>query len=183
MVALSYCFNNSLDSCYSRGRGYTWASAMNLDLVYNTTRASRANGLDSVVRFPAQGICPEGWHIPDSTEWGELRNYVKAVNLVDYDGEGAGTSLKSKNPTANWKPYAGVDEGTDRFGLSIIPAGILTVTKNYGYDNQGAYIWSSTENSATGAWRFKVGFELNDIEMSAQSKRDTRYVRCLKNSD
>ena len=40
---LSYCYNNSIDSCAKYGRHYTWDAAMN--------------------------ACPDGWHLPEAYEW------------------------------------------------------------------------------------------------------------------
>ena len=42
----NYCYKNSAKYCKKYGRLYTWAAAMD--------------------------VCPEGWHLPDTTEWKAL---------------------------------------------------------------------------------------------------------------
>ncbi len=60
--ALAY--NNSDSISESKGLLYTWSAAMN----------------DSV-NEKAQGVCPNGWHIPSDEEWTELTDYIKTEGV------------------------------------------------------------------------------------------------------
>jgi len=49
------------------GRQYNWAEAMMLDSVFNY-KYSAITGIQ-------QGVCPQGWHVPDSSEYNLLNAY------------------------------------------------------------------------------------------------------------
>ena len=115
----SYC---SREGCSKYGRYYTWEDALK--------------------------ACPEGWHLPDSTEWATLRESV---------GEDAAKALSS---TTDWKSTALTDSsyycgtayidlvGTDSYGFTVLPAGVyideeIDVVRS----KTQADFWTSTETS------------------------------------
>src|ERR1035437_2197706 len=60
-----YCYNNDTTNCTTYGALYQWDEAMQ----YVTTSG-------------AQGICPTGWHIPDSAEFTALSTiFLKSLNM------------------------------------------------------------------------------------------------------
>ena len=61
-------------------------------------------------------VCPDGWHLPDMTEWESLLNAVgsRANNGWAYDN--AGTALKSKT---GWDPADGI-ENKDTYGFNAL---------------------------------------------------------------
>ena len=64
------CYNNKPENCEKGGRFYSWAAAMGLISDYDTYLSED---------FDTTGICPDGWHVPDTTEWGTLmKNYTAA---------------------------------------------------------------------------------------------------------
>ena len=74
------CFRNSEDFCSKYGRLYTYETAM--------------NGSDEEY---AQGICPDGWHIPAVEEWVYIVQNLQEGKLVHKDGSPA-SRLIPKNP-------------------------------------------------------------------------------------
>ncbi|WP_407448951.1 FISUMP domain-containing protein [Fibrobacter sp.] len=68
----SYCYDNSLDSCAKYGRLYVWSAA---------TDSAGAFGTTTPTNF-IRGICPEGWHLPDTTEWKTLLKAVCSENTL-----------------------------------------------------------------------------------------------------
>ena len=110
-------FNNYYDStdCHIYGRAYTWAAAMDslsTDCGYHSNSYSRP----CTVSYPVQGICPDGWHIPDTTEIRELLNFVKEdVGVDSYMN-----ALKGEIP---WYDSFGVPAGTDKYGFNVLPEG------------------------------------------------------------
>lgn len=60
--------------------------------------------------YPVRGVCPKGWHLPDTTEWQSLFSAVGGKTA-------AGKMLKS---TSGWNSNG---EGLDAFGFSALPAG------------------------------------------------------------
>jgi uncharacterized protein (TIGR02145 family) len=62
----SYCYNDSTTYCEKYGRLYTLAAAM------DSVKIGCGNGLVCSPAYPVQGVCPDGWHLPDTTEWNEM---------------------------------------------------------------------------------------------------------------
>ena len=83
----NYCYNNSADSCAKYGRLYTWAAAMDSATTYC------GFGKSCTATHPVQGICPSGWHLPDTVDWHDL---IVAAGGKYY----AGAKLKS---TSGWE--------------------------------------------------------------------------------
>jgi uncharacterized protein (TIGR02145 family) len=90
-AASGKCYNKSESNCEKYGRLYDW----------NT----------------AKTVCPDGWHLPEGTEWGDL---VKAVGGQNADGS---KHLKAKSGWS-WSLWFGTNgNGTDTYGFSALPGG------------------------------------------------------------
>ena len=139
LVKNAWCYRDSVKNCDVAGRLYTWTAAMDLPATYQSKRAT------SEIKKQHRGICPEGWHIPDSTEWYTLANYV-------YKVEGASGMLKSSK---GWEPYSSVNMSKDPVGFSAIPTGAYygihaDPYEDYSqtlFDDEGyfANFWTATE--------------------------------------
>lgn len=153
-----YCYNDISGNCTVNhpnqpdGGLYSWNEAMQ----YSTTEG-------------AQGICPDGWHVPSDNEWYILENLLKdtgqACNAsrVGYECISAGTQLKSG--------------GTARFNFNL--AGGTGGAPFAGRDSSG-WIWTSSEVNAIGA-RFRgVGSAQTGVARGDQPKNQAFSVRCLK---
>ena len=73
----SFCYNDSLEYCEKYGRLYTWAAAVDSLALFSQNcmgcgYESSYSSFNNVVR----GVCPDGWHLPTSTEWGTLYEYL-----------------------------------------------------------------------------------------------------------
>ena len=125
----SLCYNNDNDNCELLGRLYSRRAAMN-----DERCAYRENcflGKDHV-----QGICPEGWHIPNVVESGNLLILVNenAVELRSIQG---------------WKAKAQEDEdapGEDTYGLSFAPSGNYTSAGYFGNRGSTSFTWVYNES-------------------------------------
>lgn len=106
LIKESWCYKTQNENCDVGGRLYSWTAAMNFSMYYRLYSAVEA------IQTPHQGICPDGWHIPDSTEWRTLADYVKKV-----DGS-SGLLMSSKG----WKA-SDYKASTDPYGFSVIPTG------------------------------------------------------------
>ena len=62
-------------TCEMGVRDYTWSAAMDIDSKWNQGDGD----FSSLITLPHRGICPEGWHVPDTTEWKHLVNSVDNV--------------------------------------------------------------------------------------------------------
>ena len=77
-------------------------------------------------------MCPDGWHMPDTTEWNRLFAAVGGMSI-------AGKMLKSKS---GWN-------GSDAFGFDALPGGYMHYDiwgRKYLDEGDYAYFWSSTRN-------------------------------------
>ena len=176
----SYCYGNDIENCKKYGRFYTWATVMNLDEMYNSGRTTKSDGSDSVLVRPVQGICPTGWHVPDTSEWNLLERYITSYNAIYYEEEGVGTSLRSKEKLAGWEKGDGIADGTDRFGFSWLPSGIIANNKgSYAMGREGSG-WSSTEIDGELVYSRFVSYDYNTLRSWNLQKIAKRTVRCLK---
>jgi len=82
--------------------------------------------------YPVRGVCPEGWHLPDTTEWKTLFTAVGGKLT-------AGKKLKSMN---GWNDNSG---GTDDFGFSALAAGSVNLNIDYSYEGSLAHFCVPTE--------------------------------------
>jgi len=170
-TAESKCYNNKPSYCEKYGRLYNWEDA--------------------------KGVCPSGWHLPELKEW---------QKLSDWTNEEAGKKIKS---TSGWRcigeygvlsDYSGkwYDEwddlistwsyigrcarsgdGSDEFGFSALPGGVISHKGSSGYAGEYGFWWSSTNKDSTANYSSLVyysgylgGWEANKLHSLS--------VRCVK---
>ena len=173
----SHCYNNEPDSCAKYGRLYTWGTAM--DSV--TTGCGELRTCD--ISGLAQGVCPNGWHLPDTAEWNAL------LAAVAENPDTAGTALKTVTGWYDGDEY--YSPGTNSSGFSALPGGYAVYVGQYENEGNGthfhagddAIFWASTENGTTRAWAVTLEYNDADARLSAQyhGKNTNHSVRCLKN--
>ena len=151
----SYCYNNKLDSCAKYGRLYAWATSV--DQSESVCGMGHECGLSGTV----QGVCPEGWHIPDLEEW---------QTLVETVGENvAGSKLKTED-----------NYGEDAFGFSALLAGTKNKYGNFSSIGQYAFFWSSTEVEVNYAHYVSLNIYKSDATIGADFRNFAFSIRCLK---
>ena len=124
-----YCYNNDTANCDEYGGLYQWNEIMQ----YTT--------LDG-----AQGICPDGWHIPTDEEMKILEGTVDSqypVGDTEWDNYGwrgfdVGLFLKS---VSDWN---GNGNGLDLYGFAALPGGYRTSTGYFGELGISYSPWAST---------------------------------------
>ena len=162
----SKCFCDIPSDCYKYGRLYTWAAAM--DSVGSWTASGKECGLGKTClpTYPVRGICPEGWHLPATTDWNML---IAAVGGLSK----ANTMLRSKG---DWFRSA---SGSDAYSFAALPAGYRY---EYGFksDSSDANFWSSSEYDSKYAYRFSLYYGNNYAELYLGSKYNGLSVRCVK---
>jgi uncharacterized protein (TIGR02145 family) len=163
-VAGSVCYDSIPANCKTYGRLYNWATAMNLPSYCNSSICA------SLVQSKHRGICPNGWHIPTTTEWDKLLHYVDGTGGIEspYISPTAGKYLKAAN---GWNDYQGIaGNGEDTFGFTALPGGI-SLYKDHFSDIGGFGFWWTTIESYAGEARYcGVGNRNN-------------YSHCLPNND
>ena len=191
----SHCFkgNTGFEDCGRQGIGryYTWPDAMDSAGVYSKDglgcgylpnyQAEKCAAVMS--KNTVRGICPQGWHLPDTTEWNTLLNYVgnPPIKLVKRELE-----------------Y--FNGATDTYGFSAIPTGYWMHNNCYKcYESlTGEHIsfWASTphvhdKSTNKSYYQFDFSGSLNHSNWSAimyfdQSPTDATYaipVRCIMDKD
>lgn len=147
-----YCYDNDEVNCDNYGGYYQWNEAMQY-----------------VTNEGAQGICPDGWHIPT------LAEYYTLIATVNEDGN----ALKSIGQGS------GNGAGTNTSGFTALLAGVRYYGGSWNGTSQllGLYaeIWSTTQNGL-GASSLHLEYD-NDsaIGTSGNYKNHGFSVRCIKN--
>ena len=158
----SYCYNDRAVYCEKYGRLYTWAAAVGKS-EEECGQWHPCNLDTSYVR----GVCPEGWHLPDTTEWNALFDAVGG-------GETAGKMLKS---TEGWEDNG---DGSDSYSFSALPAGFGDDDGIFYFGGTEAYFWSSTEYNSDYAYSMGLYYDNDDAGLDDDLKHFGFSVRCLK---
>jgi uncharacterized protein (TIGR02145 family) len=167
----SWCYDDDMSKCDAYGRLYDWASAMNIDTMFNNMTWP-----GSTVKH--QGVCPDGWHLPSRGEWGDL---VTAVG-----GDGAGTNLKS---TFGWDDYifSGWNNslngnGTDDYGFSALPGGWWRSDGHgfWGISANGGW-WTATDGNDGNAYGRAIASSYDGVEETRDGKHGRHSLRCVEN--
>jgi uncharacterized protein (TIGR02145 family) len=138
---------------------YQWSAAMN-----GSTTAG------------AQGICPNGWHIPTDVEQHTLDDYLD-TGTCDPDRTTWGCAIAGDKLKTADDCFGVVSCGSSGFE-GLLAGHRLTGGSFYG---RGAYtlIWSSLESDSN-AWIRYLGSGLSTVSRNAFSKAYGFSVRCLK---
>jgi len=157
------CYENNPANCNSYGGLYQWNEMMQYTTVFNK-----------------QGICPEGWEIPDDMDWIGLEGTVDSQYNIDADvwlmtgfrGSDAGKVLKSTN---DWNNNG---NGTNSFGFNALPAGAIINNISINLES-GTLFWSSQDNVFTAMSRGLMDTE-DGINRESLNKQFNLSVRCIK---
>lgn len=144
-----YCYNNLPANCITYGGLYQWEETMQYLHVEQ-----------------AQGICPNGWHVPS---WVEFETLVGIVG-----GGDNGNTLK----VVGQGTESGA--GTNTSGFSAIIAGMRNYDTNFSYLGEITCFWSSTDYGTFSAHGLGLDNVSNSIFGYGPSIETGANVRCLK---
>ncbi len=149
-------YNNSDSLAQIYGLLYTWDAAMR-----NSTQPG------------AQGVCPDGWHIPTDQEWSEMENYLGGASV-------AGGKMKDTG-TVYWEaPNTGASNSS---GLSVLPGGEFDAFYNpnqFSLINQYAVFWTSTQVSTLKARERYLAYNSSASLIYDWYKVMNYSIRCIK---
>ncbi len=153
-----YCYDDSETICNTDGGLYQWDEAMQ----YVTTTG-------------AQGICPDGWHIPTDTEWYTLENGLtngtcNAIRHAVWDCDLAGDVLKKFGLCQGRTPC-----GTSGFD-ALVPG---YYSNTFVQRDLYTIFWSSNEYSADYTWDRRLHLTLAKVYRDPVLKNSGLSVRCL----
>jgi uncharacterized protein (TIGR02145 family) len=143
-VIEKYCYNNDTANCNIYGGFYQWDEMMQ----YVTTEG-------------AQGICPDGWHIPTLAEFQTLSSTVGGnSNALKAIGQGGGTNTS---------------------GFSALIAGFRNYTGgNFTALGSHGRFWSSSEFDTANAYDLILLSNDGSINLHSNYKDYGFSVRCIK---
>lgn len=164
----SYAYAGSRNNEALYGRLYTWAGAMALD-----DSCNRKLACQDQVQPMHRGLCPQGWHLPDTAEVKALNRFVEADLRVGL--ENGATALKAKSI---WTSGA----GTDLFGMRFVPAGYRDyVDKKFLELGNKTHLWTRHGINASMAWHYNLVGSYTDVEVTTtKDKPHAISVRCLQ---
>ncbi len=160
-------------NCEKGGTLYLWTTAVALPQKYQNEKAK------GLLEDPVQGICPEGWRIPNKKDWETLDIYVEKNKKANTVAE----ALKAKGAW-NFGRFEQVwgrsEQITDEFGFSAVPAGTSAGDGDY-----FTRFWSTTESEVfqNGVFQYVLSDDVDSYIAEDINKRTPVSVRCIKNKE
>lgn len=127
-----------------------------------------------------KNVCPSGWHVPTTSEWNDLVEYLGG-NM----SETVGGDLKESG-TKHWKSPN--TNATNASLFTALPAGYRQGTADQGGANLGQFLeignygswWSATESNAEWSDDFSISYDNGYANVVSHTKDFGFSVRCLK---
>ena len=159
-----YCMYNNTANCDEYGGLYQWNEAMQ----YTTQQG-------------AQGICPDGWHIPTNMEWFLFQNLIdptitNPTSIGQQGGNYSGGWLKEAGYT-HW--YSPNTYATNASEFTALGSGFRYGSGSYSFKQEGDF-WSSTQYSSTQAYDMELYYNNPFIYRRVPNKVHGLGVRCIK---
>ncbi|HIN41516.1 MAG TPA: hypothetical protein EYM86_03595, partial [Flavobacteriales bacterium] len=114
-------------------------------------------------------VCPDGWHVPSSSEFSSLVNSLGGF-------VGSGYKMKA---TTGWNLNG---NGSNESGFEAYPGGAMSSSYNV-FHNLGTYanFWTSSGSTSMGTFRNLLNYTDNCSESSV-SRSTGMSVRCIKDN-
>jgi uncharacterized protein (TIGR02145 family) len=148
-----YCYNDDKNKCNEYGGLYTWDEMMNYQYVES-----------------AQGICPDGWHLPSDYEWADLETYLgmdpgELYSTGFWRGTNEASMLKEGGST----------------GFDALMAGYWDYFEDSFYvENEYCYFWTTTEIDYYYPFFRCMHYNTGTIFRSYDYAGHATSVRCIK---
>jgi len=163
----SYCLDDNPVNCEKYGRLYIWSAAMDSAANWSKNGAGCGYYVSCSITSPVRGICPSGWHLPDTTEWN---------TLLGKSGSDVSAFMAKNTGYTDWDKVA-----TDENGFSALPGGMRRVDGTYDYSTW-AYFISATphEDMTVVCTRAIRSYGDVDTYYFNYTRREAYSVRCVK---
>lgn len=173
----SWCFGNDEKKCDVAGRYYAWAAVVDSVALATDLKNPQdcGNGKSCTFLDKIQGICPNGWHLPDTTEW-------RTLFVATGDSSAACKILKSHIGWYNYGIIADdIGNGTNDVGFSAIPVGYRSVSEGFnetvGVD---AFFWSATEYNMISNYKVVLSSSVKYAFFNQGDRSQGFPIRCVK---
>lgn len=176
-----YCWNNNVVNCNpSTGALYTWHEAVGNPASCHTT--PNGIGCYNGAIEQRQGICPAGWHIPDNTEWEELKDFANNYNAPPNNI--GGDRLKDNSVVGFC--LSGGAIGTANCGILEFlgyPSGFRIESGDFLAWSRPELVFmhSSSIDTINRSDQYRIRKSDSLLTHNDNSKRDAFSVRCIKN--
>jgi uncharacterized protein (TIGR02145 family) len=162
---------NPNNPCEKYGRLYNWNTIM------------------GGVKDPgAQGLCPNGWHVPTDEEWSELEIAIGMPKAEANQNVNRGEHAEKMKSAFGWKIYdmdSIVWNGNNSSGFNVLPTGVYSMNfGNEGFEalGLGATFWTSSSYLNRGSDIYIRGFgNYVGVDRSYVFESYGRSCRCVKN--
>jgi uncharacterized protein (TIGR02145 family) len=152
-VIEKHCYLDLTDYCDIYGGLYEWNELMD----YSSEPGS-------------QGICPDGWHLPDDDEW------FLMVNFLGGDRNAGG--LLKKEGTVHWDPPN--SGATNQSGFAALPAGQHEGTGVYTGLGALTFFWSSTSSGLLFSNYWELQYNSTNVVTEGFVRTRGLSARCLR---
>ncbi|MFC1725366.1 FISUMP domain-containing protein [candidate division KSB1 bacterium] len=155
---ISYAPDNSEKNIPEYGRLYTWKTAMD---------GSKIEG--------AQGLAPDGWHIPTKEEWNTLFEFLGGIEI-------AGKKMKEEGT----KRWTNNKESDNSSGFTALPTGGYLVGRSYEGFGEYTHFWCSSGEGKQGIIP-SLGGDMDEAYYinypMSPNDGSTAAIRCVKNAE
>ena len=178
------------------GRYYSWSAVMDSSGMASGKPSGCGMNAPCLEEGRVQGICPVGWHLPDTTEINELINYIHYVGKKYASGQALKIYSRSN---ISWRESP--EDAVDAYGFGAMPMGkgqldSLGKLKNDGFstivyscsncsDFKGgeALFWSHWHDSETRPYVFSLLEKRHSLVSYKSDAYNVSTVRCIKDSE
>lgn len=186
----SECYDNYEGNCILYGRLYSRRA------ILDSLRTNLCDNKCSIVNkeLPFQGICPDGWHLPDTTEFLDLLNAAGEVIRDTTNNLAKLSDASGLLSECSW-----INElGTNSTGFSLLAGGM---TECYDGTYGASHACFREIGKSTSFWilNYTFGIEINNFSTERigitylysprklgslpNSNFTTRHVRCVKDAE
>ena len=170
----SFCYKDSVSYCEKYGRLYLWSAAMDSLGKFSMNGKGCGYGPLCSPTYPVRGVCPKGWHLPDTTEWNAL---VTAVG-------GKSAAAKKLKSNSGWKYWLRVfgGNGSDSYSFAALSAGDrFSDRSNFVFEGSQARFWCSDDDfDGEEANIVLLDYNIDYAVQGLEFKYYEHSVRCVK---
>ena len=169
LKGLIWCYGNDSAKCEAVGHLYSWSAAIDSVALANDPANPLICGRGKLCEMPTrvQGVCPNGWHLPDTTEW---ENLFAAVG-------GRSTASDVLRSSDGW--YYNKN-GTNAYGFTALPAGYGGDGCSFGGDTSNGFFWTATQTGEDDAYYVLLSVYNEGPRVTSEGKNFGLSVRCVK---
>lgn len=165
-------YRNAVDIDYPGTSNQVWTDNTNGAYAWYNNDPSNGTSYGALYNWyatqNANGLCPEGWHVPSVSEWTALIVHLGGASIAG--GPMKLTTLWSAPNTA----------ATNASGFSAQPAGYRQNTGGFALQNLFGYMWSSTPINTLAAWGRGLSYTSAAVTDYNNYKNDGFAVRCIR---